>query len=51
MKFFSYLNDIKIRINNINSFILNSQNYKDIYNPFLFTENKPKTYVWIEKDN
>ena len=43
-----YLKEIKRRINNINNFVTNPINYKDINNPFAST--LPKTYVWIEDD-
>lgn len=44
----SYFYEIKTRINNINSFVTNPVNYKDLNNPFAST--LPKTYVWIEDD-
>ncbi len=43
-----YLKEIKRRINDINNFVTNPINYKDINNPFAST--LPKTYVWIEDD-
>ncbi len=48
MNIINYFKVIKQRINNINSFVSNPLNYKDINNPFL--PNLPKTYVWIEDE-
>ncbi len=48
MNIFIYFNNIMQRINNINSFISNPINHKDINNPFASI--LPKTYVWIEDE-
>ncbi len=44
----NYFNEIKDRINKINSYVSNPINYKDLNNPFAST--LPKTYVWIDED-
>ncbi|MBQ9246803.1 hypothetical protein IJ182_11125 [bacterium] len=51
MNIFNYLNDIKIKINNINSFLLKQKECNTYYNPFLYTIKEPATYVWLEKEN
>ncbi len=48
MNIFIYFNNIMKRINNINSFISNPINHKDINSPFASI--LPKTYVWIEDE-
>lgn len=48
MNIVKYFADIKQRINQINSFVSNPINYKNINNPFAST--LPQTYVWIEEE-
>ncbi len=48
MKILNYFNEIKNRVNKINSYITNPINYKDLNNPFAST--LPKTYVWLDED-
>ncbi len=48
MKIFNYFLSITDEINKLNSFINETENCKDLYNPFIDTI--PKTYVWIEKE-
>lgn len=43
-----YLNQIRKRINRINSYVTNPINYEGLNNPFAST--LPKTYVWIEDE-
>ncbi len=44
-----YFYEIKERIKYINEFISNSNNYRDLNNPFAATLSK--TYVWIDEEN
>lgn len=44
----TYFNEIKRRIDRINSYVSNPINYKDLNNPFAST--LPRTYVWIEDE-
>ena len=44
-----YFDEIKSKINRIDTFTTNPINYTDINNPFAST--LPKTYVWIEEDS
>lgn len=44
----TYFNEIKKRINKIDSYVSNPINYKDLNNPFAST--LPRTYVWIEDE-
>lgn len=46
MNILNYFNEIKTKINKIDSYVTNPINYKDINNPFI--PKVPKTYVWIE---
>jgi hypothetical protein len=43
-----YFEQINQRIKNINKYVENPINYKDINNPF--RPKMPKTYVWVEDD-
>lgn len=49
MNILNYFYNTMQKINNINSFISNPINHKDINNPFASI--LPKTYVWIEEEN
>ena len=48
MQINKYFITLKTRIEKLNKYLLNPENYKDINNPFAST--LPKTYVWIEKN-
>ncbi len=43
-----YLNEIRRRINKINSYVSNPMHYQGLNNPFAST--LPQTYVWIEEE-
>lgn len=47
MKINEYFITLKNRIDKINEYLSNPENYKDLNNPF--SSNKPKTYVWIDE--
>ena len=48
MNIFNYFLSLSNEINRINSIINEAENKQDMYNPFW--QQKPVTYVWIEKD-
>ncbi|MGM9993834.1 MAG: hypothetical protein ACI37R_03785 [Candidatus Avigastranaerophilus sp.] len=44
-----YFSQIIKKIQKINLFVSNPENYKDLNNPFIHV--LPQTYVWFEKDD
>jgi len=47
MKITDYFITLRNRIDNIEKYLKNPENYRDINNPF--TSRIPKTYVWIDE--
>ncbi len=49
MQITNYFITLKSRVDLLNKYLSNPDNYKDLNNPFAST--LPKTYVWIEENS